>query len=320
MYLLDKLYHPWDSGRTIEVLRSGTAQAVWTLVMPIYNKDKVIRQVINMIIDNAKLPFDIVIIDDSSSDNSVSEIRDFFSTYMVDNDIVCNVSLVINSAPIYETACDNIGFGFAVTEFIIEIQSDMFVDDFGFDFRMIEALRQHSLASVSGRLVHSFSLLRRRRGIERVIPYRMFHRLMANRLNSAGRLGGDFGELLVFDELSNRGKIYVGDTVARGPWAIRSSTLEYLGFLDSENFFLGNDDHDFHRRALISLGVKPGYVPINVYSPLDLGSTRIERTGMNKVIYEYLKRQRNGSSEFYDFISCSKRPNKLEVLEYEVKI
>ena len=45
--------------------------------------------------------------------------------------VVGEILLIDNKFPLYETACDNQGFRAAETKYIIEIQSDIYIDDFG---------------------------------------------------------------------------------------------------------------------------------------------------------------------------------------------
>jgi len=96
---------------------------------------------------------------------------------------------------------------------------------------------------------------------------------------------------------------HVGETVARGPWLLRKTDLEKYNYLDQDNFFLGNDDHDLHRRMYLSESKKVGYVPIDVHSIPEDGSTRKPRSGINQKIYEYLKNNKKGSSEFKRFMN-----------------
>ena len=50
-------------------------------------------------------------------------------------------------------------------------------------------------------------------------------------------------------------------------WALYSERLmDELGYLDEANFFLGNDDHDLHRRMLARSGQLPVYAPMRIWS------------------------------------------------------
>ena len=85
-----------------------------------------------------------------------------------------------------------------------------------------------------------------------------------------------------------RGKVYRCETVNRGPWALLKTDLDRHGYLDEQYFFLGNDDHDYHRRLFETEGRRPLYVPTSIYSPRRLGASRRARTGDNRTIFDML--------------------------------
>ena len=85
-----------------------------------------------------------------------------------------------------------------------------------------------------------------------------------------GRCGSDVG--LPLPAHADRATFVVTDTVNRGPLMLRSRTTQQLGFLDENAHLLENDDHDLMARAK-KLGYKAGYLPVEMYAPMDL-STR----------------------------------------------
>jgi hypothetical protein len=54
--------------------------------------------------------------------------------------------------------------------------------------------------------------------------------------------------------------------------------LRELNFLDEEHYVLGDDDHDMFARAWVLKQWRCGFVPVEVYSPLEWGSTRKPRS------------------------------------------
>jgi hypothetical protein len=72
-------------------------------------------------------------------------------------------------------------------------------------------------------------------------------------------------------------KVFLSHTVNRGPLVLRKSMLEELGYLDEEHYVLGDDEHDLFARAWVQKKWRCGFVPIEVYSPLEWGSTRKAR-------------------------------------------
>jgi len=62
--------------------------------------------------------------------------------------------------------------------------------------------------------------------------------------------------------------------VIGGPLLLDRSKLEELNYLDEINYFLDDSDHDLMARAFLEKKYICGYVPIDFYAPLNLGSSR----------------------------------------------
>ena len=91
------------------------------------------------------------------------------------------------------------------------------------------------------------------------------------------------------------------------------SVIDRLGYLDQNQFFLGNDDHDFNFRGSL-VGLRCGYLDIQVKSNPGDGSTRQSRTGLNLEVYEWLKKNRPGDRLLIDKISyCAKSTKPIPV-------
>ena len=129
---------------------------------------------------------DIVVIDDGSEDNTADAVAAVLAGADLQN--VGTALLVHNPAPIYETACDNQGFVLARTEYVIEVQADISIEEPGYDTRLLRPLAAcPDVSAVSGRLVHSYDLLVGRRGW-REYPARRFVNRFVNR-DSVGLMG-----------------------------------------------------------------------------------------------------------------------------------
>jgi glycosyltransferase involved in cell wall biosynthesis len=295
----DKI-HPWQEKPSIESIKLSRGKAVWTMVMPVFNQESRIKEVLSKVVVNASLPFSMVLIDDASDDKSYVRSLSFIQK-LKKNKLkkVIDIFLIKNKTPIYETACDNQGFRVAKTKYIIEIQSDIHIEDFGFDQKMIYGMDKLNLGAVSGRHVHYFSMLEGRRAWLKY-PFSLLRwRFFYSAKEGEGRLGHK-----IFSRTKKKmnNECFVGETVARGPWLLNKFDLEKLSYLDEKNFFLGNDDHDYHRRLFNKLGKSVGYIPLNIYSVIEDGATRKQRQGINKLIYEYLSTNKKGSDEFRSFL------------------
>lgn len=75
-------------------------------------------------------------------------------------------------------------------------------------------------------------------------------------------------------------RIWVGETVMRGPILFRRAEYIQYGGFDTTSFFLGNDDHDLFSR-LSKRGKNVAFTPIHFSAPLVNGSERAHKTVRN---------------------------------------
>ena len=78
--------------------------------------------------------------------------------------------------------------------------------------------------------------------------------------------------------------------------------LERHGYLDERHFFLGNDDHDFHRRLFQAEGRRPLRAN-SLHAPLAREPRR--RTGVNRLSHNVLRAEKRGSPAFHGFLDSS---------------
>jgi glycosyltransferase involved in cell wall biosynthesis len=307
-----KKIHPWHQDPTInEIFVNTNIDPKLTIVMPVFNQSKIIENILNQLFNSIELPFDLIIINDASDDNSSEIVCSFLRNTNFTK--IVNATLIENYFSIYETACDNLGFKMARTEYILEFQSDIYINHKGFEKKMIDAIEQFNLSSVSGRLVHHYSVLE---GPKAWFKYPL-KKLQFN-FNLINEGIGLMGHKIFQNKQSNLPDnfIYIGETVARGPWLLKKSILEKLNYLDQENYFLGNDDHDFHFRARKLINADCAYFPVNIYSNRLEGSTRKIREGTNAKIYDYLNQTKTGSEDFKHFMKFYKPFKKIVQIEF----
>ncbi len=263
----------------------------FTVVMPAFNHAANIQDSLDATATAASLPFDCIVVDDGSEDGTVERAQSFFQSGR--SPLLARATIIRNPVPVYETACDNLGFTLAETEIVVEVQADIQIREPGFDALFLRALSTSPPPSaISGRCGHTF-----------------------RSIGSRARLGSWFrrrsrdvvglcGKTIERPEVVNalKGHIYRCETVNRGPWLLLKRDLERHGYLDERHFFLGNDDHDFHRRLFQAEGRRPLYVPISLHAPLALGAVRRRRTGVNRDVYNVLRAEKRGSPAFHQFV------------------
>ena len=266
--------------------------ALQTIVVPTFNHQSCIGSCMDGLKKSLSYASNLIFIDDGSSDDTKNRITERIE--QLGSAPISEVLILSNPVPIFETACDNFGFRIAQTEIVIEVQADIAIDQPKFDATYHLALARCTPASaISGRCGHAFDLLVK----ERPIALKSLMRRVV-RSWEAGKVGLT-GQRIDGEDISAwRGKIFECETVNRGPWLLLKSDLERHGYLDERNFFLGNDDHDWHRRLYQSEGRRPRYIPTQIHSPLLNGACRRERTGINKLVFDELV-GRSGSPEFW---------------------
>jgi len=88
------------------------------------------------------------------------------------------------------------------------------------------------------------------------------------------------------NEILSKELIYYGETVMRGPLAIRKIQYSLVGGLDFKSFFQGFDDHDLCVR-IRKLGFKVAYVPIGFLSPYEEGTGRAKKKTLGLLFYAF---------------------------------
>ena len=267
----------------------------FTIVTPAFNCAPAIADYIEATAAAASLPFDWILVDDGSADGTAERAAALLQASP--SPLVARATIVRNPTPIFETACDNIGFWLAETDVIIEVQSDIYVREVAFDALVLRTLAPTPRpAAVSGRCGHSFFSLRGA----------FVRAVLGGRRDECIGLCGKLIETPSAIEPLQR-HVYRCETVPRGPWAVCKSDLERVGYLDERYFFLGNDDHDYHRRLCDATGRRPVYLPMAIESPLRLGANRRPRTGVNRTVFECLRREKRGSPAFRRFLAAQRR-------------
>jgi hypothetical protein len=173
---------------------------------------------------------------------------------------------------LFETCADNLGFFCSRGEYFLEIQADMNITETGYNMKLLQPfLLKDTIIGISGRCCHTFS------------ESSGYGKLGRSILNTISELGLDASYC------------YISNTCNRGPLLLHGPKVQELGYLDEVNYFLDNSDHDLFARAYIQKGWICGYVPIDVSSPLENGSTRKPRDPLNMEMYRRKHMELQGS-------------------------
>jgi glycosyltransferase involved in cell wall biosynthesis len=298
-----------------------------SIVIPVFNQARNIRRVLDSLLGCLTLQSELIIVVDKSSDESALEVLKYIQDLQQISKakfqhVLVSTTTVISSKTLFETKADNIGFEIAVGEYIIEIQSDMIMDDHGFDLRLVQCLKENpDIFAVSGRGVTSLSAVANTEFLKRARPINYLFFKFLKKFQSKAPSAKNDEELdflsRVFPTSENfletgiagwRGNlidsysknphliptsirkaekrpIYLGELVTRGPICFSRNDLQDLGFLNAKAFFLGYDEIDLCIRAFESLNKAVAFMPVYLFSPAELGSTRQKKSAFSKIDY-----------------------------------
>ena len=266
----------------------------YSVVIPIHNQEKIIIENIESIINNMIGYYEIIMIFDNCIDESEKKVIDYFIEFNYEKTGIKRILCINQQSPIFETSCDNIGFRLSNGKYIVEIQADMKMMTFGFNYILSKPFRLfEDVFSVSGRCTHN-------------LPFDG---------NGVGKIGDLVEKPLNFD-FKYMNKFFVMNTCNRGPLMFLNERLKSIGYLDEFNFVLGDDEHDANLRAFNFKKWVSGHTPVEFYSPMSHGSTRKETTSENiDYLEKRLKRRKS------PFLYSYKHPiSKLEIRDLDKKI
>ena len=258
----------------------------YTIVIPVFNQQKIIIKNINSIISNTLGDYEIIIINDYSNDKTLELLKNFFLNFEPIYSNFKRIRIIDTYWPLFETKCDNIGFKLSKAKFVLEIQADMQMLTKGYDQILSKPFNKiENVIAVSGRCAHFFDY--------------------KNQSDGTGKLGVNIEKSI--KELNVKSNnFYIFDTCNRGPLLIDNYKLRQMNYLDERNYFLDNSEHDLMMRARLSKNYICGYFPIDFYAPLKDGSTRNRKIKLNfKNIVNFIELKRlkiiYRKREFLDF-------------------
>ena len=241
----------------------------YSVIIPIYNQEKIITKNINSILKYTGGTFEIILILDFCYDNTEVNVINFLDNYIHFNNSLSSIKIIKQeNSPIFEASSDNIGFIMSKGKYCLEIQADMEMIEHNYNLHLTKPFKLlTNVLAVSGRCAHN----------------------LFDRPGGIGKLGilidKDVKELNI-----DKNKFYTYETCNRGPLLFDREKLKELNYLDEVNYHLDNSDHDIMIRGYLKYGYICGYVPIDFKSPLADGTTRKKHDSEHeKINLEYKK-------------------------------
>ncbi len=226
---------------------------VYSVVTPVFNQEHIIVKNLQSIINHTVGNFEIILILDFCYDKTEINLFSFLDHFQNNTSNLVQITVFKNNEkPLFETKCDNIGFKYSSGKYCLEIQADMEMTQIGYNLELTKPfLLLDNVIAVSGRCATN----------------------LFNDSEGIGKLGYDI--MKTVNQLNiKKNCFYVYETCNRGPLLLDRQKLIEMNYLDEEEYFLDNSDHDLMARAFLEKNYICGYVPIDFKSPLGDGSTR----------------------------------------------
>ena len=118
--------------------------------LTIHNKDFLIEKVLESIINNTVLPYELIIVLDGCTDKSEEKTYNFLKKTKVKYKIYYTNN-------VFETKANNVAANNSENDIIIIIQDDMVINEHGWDKRIIKPLKEfNDVISVTANASHDF--------------------------------------------------------------------------------------------------------------------------------------------------------------------
>ncbi len=228
---------------------------IFDIVLTIYNQENLIDRVLRGVFRNTTTPFNLILVFDGCTDNTEKKAMKYI--YKKKPKLLIQ-TIVKHAANVYETKANNIGFKNALTDFMITLQDDMVINEYGWERRLTYPLRKFSdVIAVTGRTAQDVGLIDNPSNQEYFI-------------NQVSR------------ELKNlpRNVFAVRDSINRGPVAFNMKYLRDMNYLDEAYAPSDLDDADLCLRAWEKNKLRCGAYWIDYISRREWGKARSKDSDM----------------------------------------
>ena len=226
------------------------------IVLSVFNQENLIEKVLHGIFKNTTTPFTLIMVFDGCTDRTEVRAKKYIKRYSPK----LLKEFISTSAPnVYETRANNIGFKLSKSDFMITLQDDMVINEYGWERRITFPLRKfEEVLAVTSRSAHD---------IDHIDETNQYYK------NHASRERGTL----------SRNVFAVRDIINRGPVAFTMKHLRSMNFLNEDFAPSDLDDADLSLRAWEKKKLIVGAYWIDYLSPLHWGKSRAADSTMNVV-------------------------------------
>jgi hypothetical protein len=289
------------------------------VVVPCHNPGEILQNVMLDIDQNISQRYKMVLIMDKCTPHEIRRINSFIVKFVNQSEKLIELFVVKTRFNLFETRADNIGFSYLKeSNYIFEIQADILIKEKNFDAKYIEAFKlRKDLFAVSGRGIQNYvnnynpKLPMKIKTLVKKGLYIIKPDLDALKNEAKPKINYKTGKLfldpvefikqdifgqydnLIECEISNfdavNRKLFIGESIFRGPICFDNEKLKTLGYLNEESHRLGNDDHEISLKAWVKHKWRVGYLPTKIESELTWGATRKKKKLLAKISFLNMK-------------------------------
>jgi glycosyltransferase involved in cell wall biosynthesis len=228
-----------------------------SIILTIHNKEWLIQQVLDGIVENTKGDYEIIVVLDGCTDKSSDIVNEYFCNKK------SNVT-IITTPDVFETRANNAGLKIAKGNYVIIVQDDMIIKESGWNLRMQKPFNVFDdVFAVTSRTAHNWKF-----------------NPNTQHLGMKEDLDNCWSDICLHTDHADRSNISrntfaVRASVNRGPLMIDHSDLKKLNYFDEKFSPQDMDDHDLMYRMHKELGKVCGCYWIDFESKDEWGGTRV---------------------------------------------
>ena len=241
----------------------------YSINLTVHNKGFLLERVLQSIYKYTVNDYELVVVLDGCIDNSkniCSKWKEKFENFKL-----------LYADNVFETKANNIAAKASNGDFIIIVQDDMVVNEYGWNKRLSVPIKKFDdVFAVTARTAHNWTI----------------------NPDSVDLCGGSFdanrwADILIATDRAQQEKglprnvFAIRNNVNRGPLLIKHNVLKDLNYLDEEYSPQDLDDADLCYRAYKQFGMKCGVFWIDFISKLEWGGTR-NKNNPNKLPHKWL--------------------------------
>ena len=249
----------------------GHVKGLFSIILTVFNKEFLIDQVLQGIFKYSNTVFELIIVIDGCTDNSLKIIEEFLNN---NKSIYLAHHIITYTDDVFETRANNVGCKLASGEYIVIVQDDMIINENNWLQRLSTPFRKFTdVFAVTSQTAHNYDIntnseCKENKQVCEIDTY-------------GEHKQSGWCSLLNYTDLADKNNtdrktFSVRDSVNRGPLMILHSRLKTLGYFDEIYYPLSMDDHDLCYKAWLQYKWVSGVYWIDRISEPSWGSTRAE--------------------------------------------